>query len=143
MDSKESVRIICPRCGGEPRNHTVVSEHVEDWQEGLGYGQIVYQICKCAGCDQIRFRHFSLDMNGDLDPYDIRVYPEAPKRKAPPFDDASLPSKVQHIYRESVMVFGVGANILAGGGLRAIVEAICQEQEVKGRNLEEKIDVID
>jgi hypothetical protein len=46
---------------------------------------------------------------------------------------------VSRIYSETVIAFNAGALTLAGGGLRAIVEAICIEKKVAG-NLRQKID---
>src|SRR5262249_19030234 len=62
------------------------------------------------------------------------------KRGGRHVDDCLFPTKVQRIYRETVTVFNAGTPTLAGGGLRAIVEAVCNEQRVAGKNLQEKID---
>ena len=40
------------------------------------------------------------------------------------------------MYREALAAFNAGANVLTGGGLRAIVEALCKEND----NLQKKID---
>ena len=29
---KEVIAVSCIRCGGEPRNHSIVCEHVEPWR---------------------------------------------------------------------------------------------------------------
>jgi hypothetical protein len=44
------------------------------------------------------------------------------------------------MYRETIKAMNADAAVLAGGGLRAIVEAICKHQAVAGKNLQEKID---
>ena len=37
------------------------------------------------------------------------------------------------MYREALAAFNAGANVLTGGGLRAIVEALCKENETSRR----------
>jgi hypothetical protein len=55
---------------------------------------------------------------------------------------SEFPGKVARIYIETIQTFNAGALILAGGGLRAIVEAICIDQNVKGANLQSKIEAL-
>jgi hypothetical protein len=47
---------------------------------------------------------------------------------------------VGRIYSETIIAFNAGALILAGGGLRAIVEAICIDRQVSGGDLQKRID---
>lgn len=47
---------------------------------------------------------------------------------------------MDRIYTETIIAFNAGALTLAGGGLRAIVEAICIDRKVSGHNLQMKID---
>src|SRR5262249_54121961 len=51
-----------------------------------------------------------------------------------------FPDRVGRIYLETVRALNAGSLILAGGGLRAIVEAICIDQKVTGGNLQKRID---
>jgi hypothetical protein len=50
-----------------------------------------------------------------------------------------LPSSIQKIYNESVNALKAKCNILAGAGFRAVIEAICQDKNILGGNLEQKI----
>lgn len=43
------------------------------------------------------------------------------------------------LYEEIKEAFESGSNILAGVGLRAMVEAVCMQEKIEGRNLQEKI----
>ncbi|MGE0177130.1 MAG: DUF4145 domain-containing protein [Phycisphaerales bacterium] len=56
-------------------------------------------------------------------------------------DLANLPA-VGPIYRETVNAMLQELPILAAGGIRACVEAICKEKGVKAGNLEKKIDAL-
>jgi hypothetical protein len=143
--SKE-VGVCCGRCGGDPKNHCVVGEH----EEHRGNEEIdvwyTYQIIKCMGCDSVRFRQFetcseSRDWEtGELDEYDEAIFPEGKAHKHQPIDNSGLPEDVAKMYLETVLCFNAGSNTLAGGGLRATVEALCLQQQVKGNNLEKRID---
>jgi len=44
------------------------------------------------------------------------------------------------IYREAITCYNEGAPILCTAGLRALLEGICQDKRIKGRNLKAKID---
>lgn len=141
------MRIPCTECGGNPRNHEILKEHTDSWEvEDAGiYGASTYQICKCAGCDNIRFRIESSNSE-DYDPRtgedEIResVYPKAQESQRSAIETSDLPDPIARIYRETVIAFNAGALILTGGGLRAIAEALCQEKNVSGDNLQTKID---
>jgi hypothetical protein len=51
-----------------------------------------------------------------------------------------LPTNVQRIYGETLQALNSKSPILAGIGLRALVETICKEEEAAGKNLLENID---
>ena len=50
-----------------------------------------------------------------------------------------MPKLLNDLYEEVEGAFKENSNILAGVGLRMLVEALCLEQKIKGRNLQEKI----
>jgi len=152
IKEKKIVRVHCPKCGGGYRNHQILESHYNNWSDGDKHGDEHvsgsdhYQICQCLGCDTVRFRHTSW-FSEDYDPETgspeehIRVYPEVVTDGRGEVDDLGcFPEKIRLIYSETVKAFNCGANILAAGGLRAIVEAICKDQEVSDSNLEMKID---
>lgn len=62
------VKVICTECGGNARNHDVLREVEVAWEydeeddEYCGEeGGSTYQICRCKGCDTVRFRQESWD----------------------------------------------------------------------------------
>ena len=150
-DSKDmegqQISIPCSSCGGSRRNHRVIKDYIDQWrnEDDSVFGQSVYQICQCAGCDSVRFRIESWNSD-DIDPrtgnaeIHESIYPEAADSTSPSIDILDLPDSISRIYRETVIAFNAGALILTGGGLRAIVEALCIDKNVQGRNLQEKID---
>ncbi|HJS09406.1 MAG TPA: DUF4145 domain-containing protein [Pirellulales bacterium] len=50
------------------------------------------------------------------------------------------PRVIQQIYRQSVTAYAGEAYILAGIGLRATIEAVCNHLEISGNSLERRID---
>jgi hypothetical protein len=142
---QKTVRMPCLECGGWPKNHRVVRDFSRSWSDDEGDTIAVteYQICQCLGCDQVGFREVSttaddFDDNGERTET-VKIYPEAVRVELRPVDAKEFPDTVSRIYAETISAFNAGALTLAGGGLRAIVEAICIDRQVAGRNLSEKI----
>src|SRR5688572_27263395 len=141
------VKAACSTCGGT-RNHAVLaaektSEH--DPQMGF-YSTTEYEIVRCQGCETVRFRTAYLDSDSrDYETGDyvaeVHVYPDAtPKARPANKELTGLPPTVAGMYREALAAFNAGAKVLAGGGLRAIVEAICKDRKIADGNLQKKID---
>jgi hypothetical protein len=141
------VKVLCANCGGEPRNHEVLREFSESWddEENQEQGGTTYQICQCRGCERLRFRQESWStydrnpLTGESEST-VTIYPDVLRSERQPIETIDLPDFVSSIYSETVVAFNAGALTLAGGGLRAIVEAICIEQKVSGKTLQNKID---
>jgi hypothetical protein len=143
----QQVLIPCSSCGGNRKNHYIIKEHIDSWdiEEAGICGSSVYQICKCAGCNDIRFRIESsnsedIDYRTEEPEVKESVYPESKESSRSSIETFDLPDSIGRIYKETVIAFNAGALILAGGGLRAIVEALCQDKNVQGGNLQDKID---
>jgi hypothetical protein len=93
------------------------------------------------------FRQVSWNSSG---PYDddnqplneVTVYPlQEDQRSATAADPRftvfdPIPEQVLAIYNETIQARNFGPPVLAGAGLRAIVEALCIDQKVTGRNLQ-------
>lgn len=143
---KPAVPAPCDRCGGTT-NHSVLKEFVEPFaDESLDYySQTRYQVCKCQGCNTVRFRK-EFTNNEDCNPSggspEITVFPEQRSVKHKGNREIRKLPVVGNIYFETVVAYNSNCLILAAGGLRAIVEAICKQNEVEGKNLEKKIDAL-
>lgn len=143
------VQVQCPDCGGDYRKHTVL--HLEtvtsDPEEGF-YWARVSQMVKCRGCDAIRLHVYELaddkidPFSGHREPYNIHVSPHLIGEKHAPIDHNEMPKIVARIYSETIGCRQAGAATLTGAGLRAIVEAVCINQGVTGRSLQERIDAL-
>ena len=53
-----------------------------------------------------------------------------------------LPENIRGIYVETIAAFKANISILTAGGLRAIIEALCNHLKIKGANLSERIDLL-
>jgi len=97
------------------------------------------------GCDSIRFRISETNSEGG-DPetderivYEHGLFPDDARGRRESEDSSKFPDDVAKMYLETIKCFNAGALTLAGGGLRAIVEAICKDRKVTGKDLAVKI----
>lgn len=159
----EEVRIACTVCNNETK-HTVVSsvEVTEDVDDGQIRGWTTYQILQCLGCETFAFRKnhrntedfyvvykntFSLDADNYYDEFGEaflteyeEVYPPRLAGRPKLKDEYLLPNGVGYIYDEAHRALVSEMPILAAVGVRALVEAICHEENAPGKNLKEKVD---
>jgi hypothetical protein len=149
----EECRVPCGNCHVETKHKVVQSVDVSGREYSRGefiYGyDDLYQIVECQGCDDVSFRKFhtnSEDIDYDPDENEqfytatIDVYPSrvAGRHKLRQVD--LLPFQISRIYNETHVALCNKQPILAGIGIRALVEAVCQEEQAAGKNLEQKID---
>jgi hypothetical protein len=110
-----------------------------------------YNIVRCLGCDTHSFME-TFSFSNDLDENDkplvyINTYPdddyesdELSEIFLKPAEIRSLPLIVRTLYGEIITAFEYKALILAGIGLRSLIEALCIQQSIPGRDLKEKIE---
>jgi hypothetical protein len=139
---------VCSRCDALTK-HEVCSSTSVWWDEKSVdiQGNDVYEIIRCRGCDQVSFRTAatnSEDMDQDEEgeifhPEKVELYPSRIMGRTPLKEEHILPEKVRSIYKETHSALCAKLKILAGVGIRALVEAVCSQESAKGRNLEGKI----
>lgn len=142
-------RMMCRECNKETL-HSIVSTFRERGSEDCGHGNSVdwscdNQIVQCLGCEEVSFRTVST-FSEDYDYHDGGMYyPETikyyPARAAGlgRIESHSLPRKIQQIYQETILSLENEQYVLAGIGIRALVETICKDLQAPGNNLYEKI----
>ncbi len=139
----KSYCIICSR----PTNHSILTQHVESEREEYAR-DLIYQIVQCAGCNYISFREVCVDLETTyVDetgkkcrvPETVRCYPKFIKNHKKINDTHYFPPMVADVYNEVIRSLQEEAFILASMGLRASVEAVCCDLNIKGRNLDQKI----
>lgn len=122
-------------------SHRVHSEPEEDVQ-----WTTTYRILTCKGCETFTFS-IEASNSEDYDPDtgdEIVTYKYYPPRNAgrEPIAgcDQHLPKKLIRIYKEVLAALNHGMPLLAGIGLRTLIEALCNNQKAVGNDLKQKID---
>ncbi len=140
------IKSYCRTCCNE-NNHKVlfketINRDTEDYQCATDYSTI-----RCLGCGTISFREDFHDYEAmypnDQDEWEhsitITIYPPFLKDHRKLEGAWRLPDSIETVFEESVNALKANCNLLAGAGFRAVIEAICLDKSIKGRNLELKI----
>jgi Domain of unknown function (DUF4145) len=144
----QKIKADCPGDCGADKNHVVVSSIKEYGSDQDAYGNSyewisIYQIIQCGGCGQYSFRRImsnSEDFGPDGYEEDVDLYPNRIEGRPPVNDHALLPNDLQRIYAETLRALNAGLPVLAGVGIRAIVETVCKDKKSAGGDLYERIE---
>lgn len=143
-------RIYCNRCKNST-NHILKGEHcrrfyTEENGRLLYWEDIVYRFWVCGGCDQGTLEScYTMDNmvdQNDNQIYDSTYYPSRKQTHIPLKRFRKLPKKLAGLYQESIAAYNNNLLILCSAGLRALIEGICVDKNISGRNLESKIDAM-
>ena len=158
--AQEEIWVICAACGHQNRKHRVLHEKTKSFLEEQGGPEVsreFHRLVECMGCEAIKYVTSSMDMM-NFDPHEgpeetnFIVHPDALgaavrhratiSREDAMGDDGELliPTAVWKMYRETVDALNANIRTLAGGGLRAVVEAICLDKKITAGNLQNKIE---
>jgi hypothetical protein len=147
---KEEVWVACRTCGKVTCHLLLTAVATSDESPD---GDITvwddYLTIQCGGCHTVSFcvaSRCSEDM--DYDPrtgeqqlsVSYRVYPNRIAGRSELEHSHLLPHVTYRIYEETLTAISNYQPVLAGIGIRAIVETICKERAAKGRNLKAQID---
>jgi hypothetical protein len=149
----EEHEIPCVRCSGKT-THKVIASFDTQGDESSGDYSFQWsthnQIVQCLGCKSVSFRKASSNSEDYIQiDHDGEGYYQVDETLFPPRVDGIkglgedthyLPSSIRKIYDETLMALSNQAPILAGIGLRALLETVCKEKQATGKNLLEKID---
>lgn len=146
------VELPCVKCSGKTAHKALVSVDVRgsegdrhysfDWSED-------HQIVQCMGCKSLSYRIASSNsedyyqINEDEWEHGVveKLFPPRLEGIKGLGDEAHfLPAKVRRIYDETLLALSVQSPVLAGIGLRALLETVCKDREAIGSVLFEKID---
>ncbi len=145
----EEFSVPCVRCDIETKHEVVASV---DITEVYDFGQITewtsYQIVRCRGCDTHSFRRSNTSTEDVVQDFlgetyqalEVDVYPPRLAGRRKLRNSLYLPAKVKKIYNETHTALSSDLPMLAGVGIRSLVEAVCQEKEAKGKDLKAKIE---
>jgi hypothetical protein len=145
MAKLTTVWTACGACDRDTKHEILFSAKESEYEYRLDR---IYQVVECCGCETKSFRkvvayyedaYQTEDREWDV-PKDINSYPAVLKGHRAVPDIARAPQLVRDIYAQSLDAIKNQSNVLAGIGLRATIEAICNERKVTGRSLEGRID---
>lgn len=138
---------VCASCS-KKTNHDILFEHIESAPPEYDYHcRTKYLVVRCRGCGHVSFTEIFEDFENMIRTDYDSWSPETIEKNYPFFLEGHrgiiksylIPNPVRQIYDETLESIKVGNYILAGVGLRAIIEAISNEQNISGRNLDVKI----
>lgn len=135
--------VSCGRCRCTTQ-HTVVSstervwteQHEEDIGRTGAFAQTwvhEHQVVRCLGCNTASFRELETLILADsreacAEGTRETLFPGAEARTRKHM--ALLPKNLSRLYEETITTFNKQCSTLCAGGLRALVEGICQDQGV-------------
>jgi hypothetical protein len=148
--------VPCVKCIGKTAHNVLASVDVhgdyEDERHSFSWS-IEHQIIQCGGCKSISFRtaesnsedfdHEYIGSNNYklIAVVDEKLYPSrVDGRKGIGDETYYLPSDTKRIYDETIFALLNQAPVLAGIGLRALLETICKEKNAAEGNLQKKIE---
>jgi hypothetical protein len=142
-------KIYCNHCH-RVTNHQLAGEHCfgEGDPEIDEYEEYIYRLWICAGCERGTLESgntFYGGVYGQTDELGNQLwaqnfYPKRSHQDLTPKFFIKLKPKLKMIYKETIACFNGGAFVLCSAGLRALLEGVCDDKRVKGRNLRDKID---
>ena len=148
------VDVPCTECKRPTKHKVLVSVDIsgEDWyQSNSVQYNVHYQIVQCQGCETVTFRTSSTNSE-DFEYFDhegnaeyvetLLLYPNRSEGRVSMKDSHILPPNVQRIYDETIKAMNNEQPVLAGIGIRALVETICKDKKAVGSNLEQKVDAL-
>lgn len=147
---EEFIYLKCSTCDN-PTRHKVLATNASHWQDDEGYVDLweSHHLIQCQGCMNTTFlKETQFFEDWDVDsrtgeqfmPTERFQYPELSEGREALPESHLLPSKVRKIYDETHAALNSKMNIMVGFGVRAIVEAVCKDKNISGRNLATKID---
>lgn len=147
ISTKKQVYHSCASCARETW-HEVLFSHLDSEEEY--HVDTIHQVVRCCGCRRASYRKVERDIEAaypinDTEwhvPEEISCFPSILKGYREFEDVWELPKMVRDVYTQSIRAIKEGSNILAGIGLRATIEAICNDRSIAGSRLDKRIDAL-
>lgn len=122
-------KVYCRSCN-RLTNHILLYEHKKEYS----HFNVWHCVISCAGCDKISFAKVIKNINNDSQ--DVELFPEEPKvdrnhyiKFYTEIDD--IPENIINLYQQIIKTYNQKHNIICALGLRTLIEAICNELNIK------------
>ena len=146
MQLGKKIKNYCNDCHHETW-HTVLFVKTEKGTNDEISWAIDYAVLQCAGCDRICFRTETSDSESyDIDEFGkwipcigVENYPSTNEGLGEVENLYEVPNEIRTVYEETVKSITDKCYTLAGIGLRATIEAICNHENIQGRDLNTRI----
>jgi hypothetical protein len=138
------IPVFCHKCNNDTMHKILHSEskygevnnEFDDWFSWEDF----YQIIQCQGCKCISFRKCGTtskdyDENG-LENINESLFPFRSKHSLVKKIFIHIPYNLRTIYHETIDCYNNGNLILSGAGIRAIVEVLCNENNIEDGEIE-------
>lgn len=139
----EKIWVPCGKCSGNTLHMVLLSADKHDEDDDGFWTLDSYQIIQCQGCTEISFRNYLNDAmsesRGEKGSVE-EIYPSRVAGRHVLRSAHILPQNISRIYEETHKALCSNQPILAGIGIRALIEVVCKEKAAKGKDLEQKID---
>lgn len=149
----QAVDVACGECRRRTKHAVRASVDVGETTTGSGNFSIDwgmnYQIVECLGCETISFRKLTHDSQTSHVQYedgsvgfepDEELFPNPGVGRTSMIDVELLPAAVQRIYSETLKALTSQLPVLAGIGIRALIESLAKEKGATGKDLMARID---
>lgn len=149
----EEHSLPCIKCTGKTAHKVLASVDIrgDEGDSNYSFSWVTdNQVVQCLGCKTVSFRkassnsedYYQTSHDGDCEfSIDETLYPSRLEGIKGLGDETHyLPSNVRRIYDETLMALSSQAPVLAGIGLRALLETVCKEKNATGHDLLKKID---
>ena len=148
METGDIIKLSCQKCQCET-NHKVLSSYSATYsdEENDIQAKTDYLVVSCCGCESISMATISsssedIDYNNDGSweyVNNVKQYPEPKIGYDKLRYEYNIPEYIRNIYKQTCNSIANRDYILAGIGLRTIIEAICKIEKMPGRNLQNRI----
>lgn len=142
--------LACSECNGQTCHKVLVSANTSEAfdSDNEPHYWYQYEIVQCQGCRTISFlknwqfsENFHHDELGDIELDDHEeLYPGRVAGRHKLRYSVHLPPQINRIYNETHSALCNKLFVLAGVGIRALIEVVCKDKSANGSDLEKKID---
>ena len=142
--------MFCNKCRSETE-HTCKGEHYRDYPNYVDRNiigiieRIGYRFWICSGCktgtleEYYIFDILSDELENDESMWDKKYYPARNEFQIELKEFKQLATKLTVIYKETLGAYNNKLETLCALGIRSLLEGICEDKQIAGKNLKEKI----